>query len=86
MTKKDIIKEVSKITDYTQKDISYVIDTFINVVKQHVKNDETVKITGFMSISKEPVKATNRYNIHTGQIDKVEATSKIKATIGSTWE
>lgn len=57
MNKTQLVKELAERTSMTQKDISTVLDTFQEVVKDAVVNDDKVSLTGFLTFSKKHVDA-----------------------------
>ena len=57
MNKTQLVKELAERTSLTQKDISTVLDTFQEVVKDAVVNDDKVSLTGFLTFSKKHVPA-----------------------------
>lgn len=57
MNKTQLVKELAERTSLTQKDISTVLDTFQEVVKDAVVNDDKVSLTGFLTFSKKHVDA-----------------------------
>lgn len=57
MNKTQLVKELAERTSLTQKDISTVLDTFQEVVKDVVVNDDKVSLTGFLTFSKKHVDA-----------------------------
>ena len=86
MNKKDIVREVSKRTDYVQDSVSYVIDTFIDVLKDSVTNGKKININGFLTIETINFENTRRYSLKEKRVIDVPATKKIKAVISPTWE
>jgi nucleoid DNA-binding protein len=46
MTKKELVKEISTNTGFTQKDVMAVVDSAIDVITKTVSSDE-ISITGF---------------------------------------
>ena len=57
MNKTQLVKELAERTSLTQKDISTVLDTFQEVVKDAVVNDDKVSLTGFLTFDKKHVDA-----------------------------
>ena len=57
MTKQQLVKKISEETSLTQKDVAAVLDTFQNVVKEAVVNDDKIALTGFLTFSKKHVPA-----------------------------
>ena len=52
MNIKELVKETSKRTGHTQKDISTIIESMLNVIKDTVASGEDVKIKDFGSFHK----------------------------------
>ena len=57
MNKTQLVKELAERTSLTQKDISTVLDTFQEVVKDAVANGDKVSLTGFLTFDKKHVEA-----------------------------
>lgn len=58
MNKQNLIKEIAnRIEGASQKDVSLILDTFQEVVKEAVVAGEDVKMTGFLTFSKKHVPA-----------------------------
>ena len=57
MNKTQLVKELAERTSLTQKDISTVLDTFQEVVKDAVVNDDKVSLPGSLTFSKKHVDA-----------------------------
>ena len=57
MNKTQLVKELAERTSLTQKDISTVLDTFQEVVKDTVANGDKVSLTGFLTFDKKHVEA-----------------------------
>lgn len=85
MNKKDIVREVSKRTDYVQDSVSFVIDTFIDVLKDSVENGKKININGFLTIETIDFENTRRYSLKEKRVIDVPAKRKIKAVISPTW-
>lgn len=47
MNKKELVVKISQELGFTQKDVTAVVDTFVNVVVDTVASGEDVKIAGF---------------------------------------
>lgn len=57
MNKTELVKEISTRTTLTQKDVTTVIDTFQDIVKNTVGGGDKVSLTGFLTFSKKHVEA-----------------------------
>lgn len=53
MTYKELVKEVSKKTNFTQKDITVVTKAMFNIIEDTVVSGENVVIKGFGSFHKK---------------------------------
>lgn len=68
MTKKDITKVIAdKYTEFTQKEIAEIIDTFIDTVKDEVASGEKVSIPKFGSFELNERAARECRNPSTGE-------------------
>lgn len=65
MNKKELVQEISKKVDVPQKNVDDIIKTFIEVVKETLKNDEKVTLVGFGTFVKKQRKATTGINPQT---------------------
>lgn len=52
MNVKDLVREISRRTKYTQKDISVIVESMLDVIKDTVASGEDVKIKDFGSFHK----------------------------------
>ena len=58
MNRQELVREISnRVEGATQKDITVILDTFQEVVKDTVVSGEDVKISGFLTFSKKHVTA-----------------------------
>lgn len=86
MTKKDIIKEVARITDFRQADVTTVVDTFIEAVKKAALAGETIKLNGFGTISTKEYGERNGVNPQTGEKIVIPARKCVKMKLSTTWK
>ena len=63
MTKADIISKISDQTGIEKVDVQQVVETFFNVVKEAVKNDDNVYVRGFGSFITKKRAAKKARNI-----------------------
>ena len=78
MKKEDFVAKVSRITGVNRKDSHAVIDSFIEVLKNAVKKEESVNITGFGTFSVSTRKEHNGRNPLTGETIVVPEKKVIK--------
>ena len=74
MTKKDITKVIAdKYTEFTQKEITEIIDEFIEIIKSEVANGEKVSIPKFGNFEVVERAARECRNPQTGERMQVSA-------------
>ena len=66
MNKKELVVELSNITEMTQKDTELVINAFINVVSDQLKKGEQITLAGFGTFKKVDKAARIGVNPSTG--------------------
>ena len=66
--------------------MAYVIDTFIDVLRDAATGGKNVKINGFLSIDTVDYKQTNMYVPSEGKVVTIPARKKLKATLSPLWE
>lgn len=86
MKKKDFVKIVASKTGYRQVDIAYVIDTFIETLREAAVSGEKIGINNFLTIDVINCAETKRYSLANGRVEKVPSKRKLKATLSPTWE
>lgn len=57
MNKTELVREIASRIEMSQKDTTFVLDTFAEIIKEVVKSGEDVKLTGFMNFEKKHVPA-----------------------------
>ena len=67
MNKKDLIRNISQKTKYTQQQIRLVVDEYLNLLKEEVIKGRTFKMNSLGSISKRKRKARKGRNPRTGE-------------------
>lgn len=78
MNKLDLIKNVATETGYTQKDITTVINSMLEIIKNQVKSGETVQISDFGKFSSTERAARTARNPVTGDPVEVAASRAFK--------
>lgn len=81
---KDFIKQISKATGYSQKNIQEVLDNVEAVLIENLKKDEAVKILKTISIVPTQNSEKERKNPFTGEKMIIPAKRTIKAKISKT--
>jgi DNA-binding protein HU-beta len=80
MNKKELVVELSTITDIKQKDTELVINAFINVVSEQLKKGEQITLAGFGTFKKVDKAARMGVNPATGARIDIAAKSVPKFT------
>ncbi len=80
MNKKELVVELSNITELTQKDTELVINAFINVVSDQLKKGEQITLAGFGTFKKVDKAARIGVNPSTGARIDIAAKSVPKFT------
>ena len=52
MTKNELVKEISKKTNITQKDVNLVLASLVNTIYSSIESGDTVDITGLIKFSR----------------------------------
>ncbi len=66
MNKKELVVELSNVTEMTQKDTELIINAFINVVSDQLKKGEQITLAGFGTFKKVDKAARIGVNPATG--------------------
>ena len=67
MTKAEIVEEINERLGLTKKDIARVIDTFFEIIKEGLKNDEHIELRGFGTIEVKTREQREARNPKTGE-------------------
>ena len=81
---KDFIKQISKVTGYSQKNIQEVLDNAESVLIENLKNDEETKILKTVSIVPTIKNEKEGRNPFTGEKMTIPARRSIKAKFSKT--
>ncbi len=71
MTKTDIVKKISLITDFTKKESSEIVERVFDVVKSTLGAGEDIKIAGFGNFEVKEKAARRGRNPQTGEIIEI---------------
>jgi len=84
MTKTELVAEIAKRAEVTQKDAGAVVDAFFEVVSEVVaKGKDTVTIPGWIKFEQTNRAARTGRNPQTGETIQVAASKAVKVTAGS---
>jgi DNA-binding protein HU-beta len=84
MTKTELVAEIAKRAEVTQKDAGAVVDAFFEVVSEVVaKGKDTVTIPGWIKFEQTKRAARTGRNPQTGETIQVAASKAVKVTAGS---
>ena len=78
MNKEQLVAEIAKKTDATQKDVAGFVDAYIEVVAGALKSGDPVQLLGFGSIKVTQRKATTGRNPRTGEKIDIPAKNVVK--------
>lgn len=81
---KDFIKQISKVTGYSQKNIQEVLDNAESVLIENLKNDEETKILKTVSIVPTIKNEKEGRNPFTGEKMTIPTRRSIKAKFSKT--
>jgi DNA-binding protein HU-beta len=82
MYKKDLIRGVSTKTGISMKDVSEVVNVFLEEISDNLKNSGKVILTGFGSFQIVQTKERAGRNPQTGEAMQIPAKNKIKFVCG----
>jgi DNA-binding protein HU-beta len=80
MNKKELVAELSSVTEITQKDTELVVNAFISVVSEQLKKGEQITLAGFGTFKKVDKAARMGVNPATGARIDIAAKSVPKFT------
>lgn len=81
MTKAELIKAISeKTSNLNKKQIESIIDSFVSVVKDALKKDETIVLKGFATFKNKQRRERKAKNPQTGEVITIPA-KKVPACV-----
>lgn len=83
MHKKQLIKEIARVTKLQNKNVETVINTFTETVMKFLKKGEEIKLIGFGTFKTVKTKARTGRNPKTGKELKIPAKRKVKFSTGT---
>jgi DNA-binding protein HU-beta len=85
MNKSELVAELARRTDLTQKDAGACLDAFLDVVSEIVaKGDEKLTIPGYLTFEQGSRGERTARNPQTGEPIHVPATKTVKVSAGAT--
>ncbi len=84
MNKSELISEVAKKTNLTQKDIGKTIEAFMDVIKDTLKKGDKITLVGFGTFEVRKRKATTGINPQTKEKIKIPAKKFAKLKFSDT--
>lgn len=76
MNKNDYINKISTNLDFTKKDVGLIIDEFINLMTNDLKNGEKIMLTNFGTFETSKTKPFNVYSPYDGKL--IEGISQVR--------
>ncbi len=83
MTKSELIAEMARKADMSQKDAGACLDAFMDIVMAEVARGGEVNVPGFIKFSQTFRKARVGLNPQTGETLQVAASNAVKISAGS---
>lgn len=77
MIKKDLLKKSAKKTGFTISETKLILDSVIEIIKEHIKAGDVVTIKGLGTFKIATQKVMVRKNINTGELFTVPEKKKI---------
>jgi DNA-binding protein HU-beta len=84
MNKSEVISEISKKTNLTQKDVGKTLEAFMDVVKGTLKKGDKITLVGFGTFEVRKRKATTGINPQTKEKIKIPAKKFAKLKFSDT--
>lgn len=78
MNKKELIDQVVEETDFTRSDITKVVNTLLDVLKQGIQKDGTVQIIGLGTFDVKKRAAREGRNPQTGEKIRIKASKTVR--------
>ncbi len=78
MNKKELIQEISKKAKISQKNVEDILKSFVDLVKEQLKNGEKITLVGFGTFMVKQRKATTGINPRTKEKMEIPAKNYAK--------
>ncbi len=86
MTKNEMIERVAEATDLTKKDVTIVVDSMLNEIKEAVKDGEKINFVGFGSFEPKTNKARTGINPATKEKIQIAESQSVKFKVSKTFK
>ena len=73
ITKKNLVKDIADSINMSQNDVDKVLDSFMDIISEYLRQRHDVRLTGFGVFSTRDRKATTARNPSTGEEIHVQA-------------
>jgi len=83
MNKSELVAELARRTDLTQKDSGAVLDAFFDIVADGLTKGEKLTIPGWLTVERVERSARTGRNPQTGEEIQIAAGKRVKVTAGS---
>ena len=86
MTKSQLLEKLAERSDLTKQQASAALDSLVEIVVEHVKQGEPVKIPGLGTFKKRETKARTGRNPQTGAPIQIPARKKAAFTVAKSFK
>lgn len=83
MNKTELVAELARRTELTQKDAGAALDSLLEIVIDGLSNGEKLAIPGYLTVERVARKERTSRNPQTGQPMVIPATNAVKLSAGS---
>lgn len=83
MNKSELVAELARRTDLTQKDSGAVLDAFFDIVADGLTKGEKLTVPGWLTVERVERSARTGRNPQTGETFEIAATNAVKLSAGS---
>ncbi len=83
MNKTELVAELARRTELTQKDAGAALDSLLDIVADGVAKGDKLTIPGYLTVERVARKARTARNPQTGEPIEIAATNAVKLSAGS---
>lgn len=83
MNKTELVAELARRTDLTQKDAGAAVDAFFEIVADGVAKGDKLTVPGYLTVERVVRKARTGRNPQTGEAIEVPESNAVKLSAGS---
>lgn len=77
MNKQDLVNRISDDFNKTKKDVKIIIDAFLNIITEELKNNEKVVLSNFGVFETKKIDTYYRFHPQTGEKIKIKYPNRI---------